>query len=297
MKSRLVALVAAVVMVVVAVQVRAGLDDREVDRRPHVVCASELAFVCEVISGDADVDVEPAGITTDRLLAADEVDLDGWITPGPWAAMVRQSRERASKPGLLTASAPVARARLAVAVWPERLTALRTTCGGEVGWACLVQAAAAPTFKLGLPDARRDAFGLVALGSTARSLAPDNPLEDDAFRGALDALARAVPRPLPPFVTVLAGGPSLADAYVTVAVGPGTRMTHVYIAPVVTADVVPAHGRGERGRRAADLLRDERVADALRAAGYDTSPGPEPSGLPDVGVLEALRNLWAEVAP
>lgn len=297
MKNRGLALVAAVAMVVVAVQVRARLDDREVDRRPRIVCANEVAVVCVLIQDDADVDIEPAGVTADRLLAAgNDLGLDGWITPGPWAEMVRRSREQASKSGGLTVAAPVARSRLAFAVWPERLDGLRSTCGGDVGWQCLVQASAAPTFKLGFPDPRRDALGLVALGSAAQALAPDNPLDDDVLHGALDTLARAVPQPLPPFLTVLAGGPSLVDVYATVEVGGSRRMTLTYPAPVVTADVVPAYGVGERGRRAADLLRARRVADTLQGTGWDAASGRTPSGLPDVGVLEALRNLWAEVA-
>jgi hypothetical protein len=295
MRNRLLALVAAVAMVVVAVQVRARLDDRATRGRPRVVCATELAVVCDAIDGDADVRVEPAGVTADRLVSAgDRIDLDGWIAPGPWADVVYASRERALKPGSLVAGDPVARARLAIAVWPDRVHA----CGGEVGWACLVQATTVPAFKLGLPDARRDGLGLVVLGSLARSLSPDNPLDDDAFRGALDALAGAAVRPVPRLATVLAGGPAFADALVTAEAGADTggRMALAYPAPVVTVDVVPAAVPGERGRRAADLLRDGRVAEALRAAGWDTSPSPSPSGLPDIGVLEALRDLWGEVA-
>ncbi|HEX2038942.1 MAG TPA: hypothetical protein VHF47_04320 [Acidimicrobiales bacterium] len=295
MRSRLLALAAAVAMVVVAVQVRAGFDERAAEGRPRIVCAGELAAVCEAVDGDADVVVEPAGLTADRLVAAgDDLGLDAWIAPGPWAELVRSSRERALRPPGLTAGAPVARARLAVAVWPGRLPG----CGADVGWPCLVQATTVPTFKIGLPDARRDGLGLVVLGSLARSLSPENPLDDDAFRGALDALAGAALRPPPKLATVLAGGPAFADAHVTAEAGADTggRMELAYPAPVVTADVVPAQVPGERGRRAAELLRGRRVAEALRAAGWDTSPGAEPSGLPDVGVLEALRDLWAEVA-
>lgn len=278
-------------MVVVAVQVRARLDDRAEDRRPRVVCATELAMVCDALDDVADVEVEAAGVTADRLLAADDdLGLDGWVAPGPWAELVRQGRARVQKAGGLTVSGPVARSRLAVAVWPGRLSC------GTVDWRCVVQATTAPAFKIGFPDARRDALGLVALGSLARSLSPDDPMEDDAFRGALDALDRATPRPLPKFTTVLAGGPSLADAYVTTEAGAGRRMTLAYPAPVVTAEVVPAHGRGERGRRAAELLEGERVVGALRTAGWDTSPEAGGSGLPDIGTLEALRALWAEVA-
>lgn len=282
-------------MVVVAVQVRARLDDREVDRRPRIVCATELAVVCEAIDGDADVRVEPAGTTADRLVTAgDDLDLDGWVTPGPWPAVARAVRTRIGKqPGMHVSGPPLARARLVIAVWPDRAG----VCGGDIGWACLVKAAASPSFRLGLPDARRDALGLVALGSAAQSLAPEDPLNDDGFRGALDALDRAVPRPLPPFATVLSIGPALADAYVVAeSAGGRDRMTLAYPAPVVTADVMVGDVRGDRGERADALLRSKRVRDALVQAGWRTDLGALDSGLPPADVLEALRVLWTEVA-
>jgi hypothetical protein len=297
MRSRVLALVAAAAMVAVAVQVRAGLDEREAEGRPRIVCATELALVCDALDGDADVQVEAAGVTADRLVGGgDDFGLDGWVTPGPWPALVRTARTRLGKqPGLHVFGRPLARTRLALASWPEATEPVRKACGAALTWDCLVAAAGSPAFKLGLPDPRRDGLGLVALAGAAQALAPEAPLEDDRFRGELDALARAVPRPLPPFRTVLAGGPALADVYVTVEAGAGNRMRLAYPSPVVAVDVMVGDVRGGRGERADALLRGGRVRDVLVEAGWRTDVEGA-SGLPAPDVLHALRAMWMEVA-
>jgi hypothetical protein len=293
MRSRLLAFVAAVAMVVVAVQVRAGIDDG--DDRPRLVCATELAEVCASLADRADTTVEPAAATA----TGDVGDVDGWVVHAPWPQLVDAARRREGDAPLFRAGAPLASMRVGLAVWPDRLAALRKACGREVDWACVAQAATTGSwatlggdpgwgaFKLGFPDPRRDALGLLALGSLAAALAPEWPAGNEEFPGTVATVARSVPRPLPPLATVLAGGPALADAYV-VAVPPAAvgRMTLVYPAPVVTADVVLARRRnGNSGQLAA----------WVRAARIDGNDGPGVAL--DVGTLEGLRALWDEVAP
>lgn len=310
MRIRLLALVAAVAMVVVAVQVRTRIDDDGGgSERLHLVCAPEVAVVCDTVADRVRTTIEPAGVTADRLVAADgELGLDAWVVAGPWPEVVADARSRAGKRRVLTPLGPgIARSSVVFAVWPDRVAVLEKHCGGTVSWDCLVRAAQSPSWaalggpatwgapKLGLPDARRDGIGLVVLGSTAASLAPDDPL-GEGMQSALSALAAVVPRPLPSFETVQAGGPALADTYVTIeAVARIHRMRLIYPAPVVTADVLLGIV-GSRGSTLGALLDTEKVRRALTANGWRPRDDKDPA-LPDSGTLEALRALWAEVAP
>lgn len=306
MRSRLLALVAAVGMVVLAANVRERMDDG--DRGgPVVVCAVEVAAACDALGDRARVQVEAAADTADRLIAArGRSPLDGWIVPAPWPDFVRAARSRAGAPPILgTADRVLARSAVAIAAWPDRAAVLEKACG-TVNWACLVRAARAPGWtslggdaawgapKIVLGEPRRDGVGPAVLGSAAAELAPDDPLGSDDLRGAFGGLARARPQPLPSIDTVLAGGPSLADVYVTVEALTRTRADRlrlIYPSPVATADTVLTTATQEVPSAVA-----ERAGPALVRQGWRS---PAPAGgapLPDAAVLEGLRALWAEVA-
>lgn len=298
MRSRVLALVAAIGMVVVASNVRARIDEGA-DGGPRVVCATEAAAACTALEGSARVEVEAAGDTAAKLIEArGTAPLDAWIVPAPWPELVRAARQRAAVPPTLgTDDRLLARSNVVIGVWPDRAAALEKACG-SVSWACIVRAAGAPAWtalggesgwgvpKIALADPRREGVGPAVLGSAAAALAPDDPL-GDAVRGGFAALARAMPRPLPSLDTVLAGGPALADAYVTVeALAQNGRLRLIYPSPVVTADMVLTTVTQDIPAAVADRARD-----ALGRAGWRA-----PAGAPlDATVVEGLQVVWGEV--
>lgn len=305
MRSRLLALVAAVGMVVLAANMRARIDDGDSDR-PLVVCAVEAAAACDALGDRARVQVEVAADTADRLIATrGRPPLDGWIVPAPWPDFVRAARTRAGAAPILGAADRVlARSPVAIGVWPDRVAVLEKACGA-VNWACLVRAARAPGWtslggdaawgapKIVLGDPRRDGVGPAVLGSAAAELAPDEPLGSDDLRGAFGSLARARPQPLPSVDTVLAGGPSLADVYVTVEALTRTRpdrLRLIYPSPVATADTVLTTATQEVPPAVA-----ERAGLALVRKGWRAAASPGATVRPEAAVLEGLRALWAEV--
>lgn len=301
MRSRLLALIAAVGMVVLAANVRARIDEGPEDR-PLVVCSTESSAACAALGNSVRVQVEAAADTAARLIAVPgDVPLDGWVVSAPWPEIVRSARARAGLPLFRgVADRSIARSAVVIAVWPDRVAVLEKACG-TVSWACLVQAARAPGWtalggqaawgmpKIVLADPRREGVGPAVLGSAAAALAPDDPLASDDLRGAFAALARAAPRPAPSLDTVLAGGPALADAYVTVDVVAQTdRLRLIYPSPVLMVDTVLATATPRvlaavSARAGAALARRARQA-------------PSGIGLPEPAVLEGLRVMWDEVA-
>lgn len=286
-----------------AANVRARIDNGD-NGGPLVVCAVEVAAACEALGNSARVRVEVAADTADRLIAArGGPPLDGWIVPAPWPDFVRKARARAGVPPILgAADRGLARSAVVIAVFHDRAAALEKACG-TVNWACLVRAARAPTWtslggapawgapKIALGEPRRDGVGPAVLGSAAAELAPDDPLNSDALRGAFGSLARVAPQPLPSFDTVVAGGPALADAYVTVealALARTDRLRLIYPSPVVTADTVLTTATQEVSSAVA-----ERAGAALVRQGWRGRPG---TAAPDADILEGLRVLWDEVA-
>jgi hypothetical protein len=303
MRSRVLALLAAVGMLVLAVNLRARIDDNGSDtHRPLIVCAVEARAACDALDDDARVQVEAAGDTAARLIAAqDEPPLDGWVVPAPWPDIVRAERVRAgAHPLLRPGDVVLARSSVVIAVWPDRTAVLEKACG-TVNWACLVRAARAPAWtalggeaawgapKLALGQPLSEGVGPAVLGSAAAELAPDDPLGSDDLRGAFAAIARAGPRPLPSFDIVLAGGPALADAYVTVeAVARTDRLRLIYPSPVAAADMVLTTASGAVGPATADRARR-----ALERRGWRA---PSASATLAPAVLAGLRTMWSEGA-
>ncbi|MEY2477155.1 MAG: hypothetical protein QOG87_2470 [Actinomycetota bacterium] len=326
---RLLALAAAVAMVVGALAVRNRMDDDKVSRSTELrlLCATELEAACDAIEDDPDssvtVTVEEVGTTLDRLAEADVAGFDGWLTPGPFPQMVRETRKADGHTALIDrVSRPLARSRVVIAMWKERATALATRCVDRaVEWKCLGDAAGRPwkdvggrdtwgSVKTALPDPTTTAAGVVTLGAATATFfgQPDvgslDINESDAYGAWLNNLKTAnvnvdVARML------AAGGPSIADAAaglevsvkpVVDAAAASAEVSLIYPSPVATADVFLGTVTSERAALLAELLEGSLGRAALRAGGWQIGNAglPPTSYLPVPGLLAALRDRWAQ---
>jgi len=283
-----------------------------------VVCATELAAVCEQVRREhpeLSVTVEDAGVTAERLSASsfsrDATPMDAWLVPRPFPAIVDENRAFAGlEPVLGDASATLARSPLTLAVWNDRLDALRGTCGGDVTWSCIGDRAGLPwtdtggqeswgTVKPGLPDPATAASGSLVLSqATAQQLGrPDfasNDLQEAGYQTWLDQLKRSV-RSYPPTST---GGPlgqmlsqgkgtfDLAGSVEAVS-GPGvttsrynSQLTVLYPSPMVTADLVLVPLRGSSpGDGAREVFESDVTAAALATNGWRVNGQPPAAGV------------------
>jgi hypothetical protein len=225
--KRLLALVAAALMIGGAVLVRgwlddgggsAGDDDPDDDRGDVAVlaCDPSLETVCLELASDRDdldVVIEDAADTRARLepgsARPDEVGIDGWITIAPEPEIVAEQRERAGLPAILgEPSAPLARSPLVMVGWNERVDVLIGACG-QLDWRCVGDRAGAPWESIdgdagwgrvepGIDDIERDATALAVGGQAAASFFEtadfaSNDFELDGFRSWWEDLFDAIP--------------------------------------------------------------------------------------------------------
>lgn len=259
MTKRVLALLAAVLMVAVAVVVRDRIDDGsgadaggDDDGGPSavVVCAAELDAPCRDLADahpELTVRVEEV-TTTERVLADagfDSADppFDAWLTLAPFPEMVAEQRARALLPPVLDEStAPVARSPLVIAIWNDRLAVLSGPCNGTISWRCIGDAGGRPWSELGgpaawgsvkpshsLPD--RTATGLLVLAQASGSYLgrtdfSRNDFDGDAgFRRWFEQLERSIPSfptpPRTPLDEMLSIGPAVYDLTGTTEAGAG----------------------------------------------------------------------------
>jgi hypothetical protein len=173
--------------------------------------------------------------------------------------------------------------------------------------------------KIAVGDASQEAVGLIAAAAATvdyfgRADLSTADLEDPGYQDWLSGLVRATPTTMPAFTEVLATGPSVEDALATTEAelisglagyARTPRPTLIYPSPVMTADLVLATVPGRAGERLRDALGDA-VKKELPKQGWHvsggegaggkgpvpTAPLPPANGLPDPGVLAALRNAW-----
>ena len=316
---RLVALLVAVSLVVLAVVIRNGINDGG-GTKLRLVCTPELASACNGLGSNVDVTVEEPGITADRLEKVGANGLDGWLTPGPWTELVQQARIRAGNPAPLSPSLALARSPIGLAIFPDRLARLVTACGGQPSWKCIGDTAGRVNWsaiggpaewgdiKVGIPDPTQDATGLAALGAatigyfgTADPIAID--VHNDGFRTWLRNLATAS-KGVPPLEQMLAAGASVGDmAAIIEAVGSSAvrtsarvpKPTLLYPAPVVSADVVLGSAGTDRGQQLAHLVESRAPALLLAAGWKPTDRRTSPSLLPG-DLLDALRTAWRDAS-
>ena len=134
--KRVLAILGAGLMIVVAIVVRAALDDDENVQAVgdlRVICVTELRSVCDALDGG-----EVQDVGRDRpALGADELDADVWVTFERWPEVADIDADRS-----VTGEAiPVASTPLAVVVWKDRAAELeKQACPGAIGWRCLGEA-------------------------------------------------------------------------------------------------------------------------------------------------------------
>ncbi|MGI8807876.1 MAG: substrate-binding domain-containing protein [Acidimicrobiales bacterium] len=324
---RVFALVAAVAMVAGSIALRGRLDRHEEDQANplRIVCATELGPVCDSRGSGAQITVEPAARTADRLSRSSDGDpgVDGWLVPAPWPQIVDGRRARQTLPPLFAdVGRPLARSRLVIVVRRTLVDTLGPGCGGTVGWKCLGDAAAAspPRAKPGHPDPATDAIGTLVVGhATAAYFGRSDDLstfdlDNTDFARWFRALERATP-PLAsggsPLGEMLGTNFAAYDAVGTIEAEAKTiletsavrdRVVLSYAAPMATADVVLAGAGGDTARRLADFATDHDTRKALADAGWDVdgasrggSQLPPTNGLPSPGFLDALRSRAEEV--
>ncbi len=312
---RLLAVVAAAAMVAGSIAIRSRLDRQEVDRTNplRVVCAAELGTVCDTLKRtSAQVTVEPAPATADRLGRDDNPEIDGWLVPAPWPQIVDgRRRPRGLLPLFDDVSQPLARSPLVIVM--SRAVADRCASG----WKCLGEAVARNQARPGHPDPRDNGFGALIAGQAAASFfgrivdLSTTDLDDPAFAEWFRTLQRATPPHISGssllnemlgtnFAVYDAVGTIEAEAAPTLAESAvRDRVTLLYPEPMATVDVVLA-GPGSRLREVAggDTVR-RALADAgwrMGAGATQTGPPLAPgNGLPSPGFIDALRSRAEEV--
>lgn len=328
MPARLLAFVAAIVMVAGAVAIRDRMDDKEERATTvlRIVCATELATTCEAMAEDDDagrleVTIEPAGVTSDRLSGDDGAEaareLDGWLVTAPWPAIVADANRRAGREPLVKEGPVLARSPVVLAVWPERGTVLARHCKvPEVTWRCLGdnagrlwqevggQATWGPV-KPGHPEVST-AVGLAVVGAATAGyfgrtdVARMDLEDDDAYRSWLSRLEQSIALSSSPLEDMLLGGPAAFDAVGTIEAEAGPLLARsarpekpqlTYPAPVATADVVLGGFRGRRAHLLADLLAGSVGRKALAGSGWRV-PGERPvQGVPSVPAVPPTSGL------
>jgi hypothetical protein len=291
-------------------------------QRRTVVCSPELAAACDALAagGLATTVVEPAGTTAARLertTAAADVP-DAWLTLDPWPAMVDDVRGRAQLDPLFSDPARLASSALAVVGSANRLDVLDAHCGNQATWRCIGEVAGRPwadlggqpawqTVKPGHASPVDSASGLLVFGNAVvsyfgRTDVSAADLADDGFRSWVRQLERAVPNfggpqgtpyeqwnlPVPSFDLV---GTTGAEITATPP-RPDKQARVFYPSPMGRADAVIVTSGG----RAPDEAMTAAARSALTASGWDAPADGAAEGLPSVGTLEALQQVWEEVA-
>jgi hypothetical protein len=284
--TRVLALVVAVGLIVGAVFLRSAFDDDEAatatgeDGPVRVVCATELAAACAEVDGD----VEDAARTASRLIGEAQPDLDVWVAPAPWPAMVDDARTRAGRDALFDDATVVARSPITIVAGGDP---------GDCGWRCIGDG----TDTLGMPSPDAG-FGLLVLGAaatdwfgTADFAANDF---DPAFRSWITGLADRIVVTDDPVRRILQSRAFFdlavsyeASARSTLDAASADRkdgLSLQYPHPMTFLDATVA-AVGGVGTSITDA-----AGDALLANGW-TAPASTPTGLPRPGVLLALQEL------
>ena len=335
---RALAFVVAAGLIAGSLVLRDRIDDRSERENTVVrlVCATELAAACdELRNSDAPSVqplVEPAAKTAERLSRPGEIDLDGWLVMPPWPDVVDGARRQVGLPELFDDPGDaIARSPLVIVVRRQRQAALRASCGGEIGWKCIGDAAPKRWVEIGgeapwghvkpwHADPQSEAVGLLVAGQATGAYFAPTPvtafeLEDDAYLAWLGGLERAV-RNTDGSVETMLTAPALVDIVGTTEADAGPQIATaavtetpavLYPQPVATADVVLAPVAGSRvtptlrdlvaGQGARALAKTGwRVEGEDPAAGVDASVDlPPTNGLPTSGALEALRGPLSEI--
>jgi hypothetical protein len=286
--SRILAVLVTIGMVAGAIYIRDRIDDdggggAGGNGGAQLVCDPVLESACRAVSGD--VVVEDAATTAERVIGADSFEGDGWVTAGPWPAMVDELRETAGRTPLFgDGGRVVASSRMAV-VGPAETPGPWRAVGDAVGGSDL---------RLGWRDPA-SGLGVLQVGAFAVGFfdGPDFATNDfdAAFRSYLEGIEDEAEVARNPLERRLQQGVSFAAAVVSFQAeaerlleeaAPGRRgdLQPLYPDPVVAVEAVLAGTEDGAG----DLR------ESLNEQGWDVPA--DRSGLPSPGVLAAL---WQEV--
>lgn len=313
MAKRVLAVIGAVALVLVAIVVRSALDDGDTtpgrDDRPSdgqlvAVCDTDFADQCRALDGAA-VRVEPSATTSAAIVDGTAEDIDVWVTTSAWVELTaaRVASHEGSIP--LGSVQPLAIGDVALGVVAGRADALQGLCGGQPSWRCLGDNAGRPwadvggqptwgAVRTGLPDADT-AVGLEVLASVAAGYFGSttfaaNDFAPEAFDGWLARLAAPSGAGDRDLLATLVRRQGTYDAGGVLAheAAPRVELVTVSLRPSVPVRVVAVQ------------LGDEGLGDggALRAAFVDagwTPGGGEPAELLVPGVMGALHDLWKDV--
>ena len=315
MRARLLAFSIAVLMVVAAIVARNRIDQHHEDSTHplRLVCSTELQAACEALPATIQITYVPAAETANALSSSTPPDIDGWLTTGPWPAIVQERRQRNGQAVLLDQSQPLARSRVVVVAFPDRAAVIKKACP-DIALKCVVDIAGRGDWtkvggqsawnppKVGLAAPNTEASGLAVLGAATASLfgsanLSSTDLDDPNFDTWLKGLVGASRGDQ--LGQMVAVGPSVADFAITLDAlaqplvsAAANKPSLLYPATVTSADVVLGTFDTSRSRRLADLVRSSKFLDN---AGWQ-SPSTSPSGLPPAGFLDALRAAWGEAA-
>lgn len=255
-----------------------------------IVCASELAAVCDSIPGAV---IEPAGATTDRLIAARgpaEADLVAWLAPGPWAEMVDEARKLANREAVFAHHEPLARTPLVAVAKRDRLP---PACAPGASWKCIADAVNQDQRFLIAADSPDAPPGLFVRAAVLTGVFGDANYASNDLDQAQDLLAnldvrigQARARNATDLQRFLIQAPDVAVYLTTGATARRPPPTAVVVTPEPTASVDAVLARTGPLPRGFDKAQ---VTRSLRSAGWEAGQGKGDDGLPSPGVLLALR--------
>jgi hypothetical protein len=320
---RVLAVLAAVTMIVLALLIRSAIDDDGGgdggggdggggEDRVELLCAEELADVCQALEDQeiADVRIEAAGDTLDQLGDPEaRFHDDAWLTLAPFPGMVDERRVLELGNSLFGDTAATGFSTpLALAAYTDRADALEADCN-DVGWECLHSAAGDPWSEhhgepawqdvtLGYEPADTSATGLLLMTQAMADHRGEDFAGQDIDVRYLRDLEDAVPTRTnagtPLEVLLVQGPPAFGvvgalgkDAEAAALTERGADLRVFYPAPMFRAEVVLAGDAGE-------LAGSDELEDALAEAGWEQ--GEDGIDLPEPGVVDAVRTAWEGVA-
>lgn len=269
-----------------------------------IVCVTELADVCTALEAeieDVAVEIAEAGTTADALTSLDGPPLfDAWVTLDPWPDMVDIDRELDQRSGLFDETPAAASMPLAILTFSD--VAGDLGCGKEVTWSCLGDEAG-PQVRVAIPPAD-SALGILVAGQAASSFLETTEFDRDniresSFQSWLDRLlgtSRVSDAPTAMLQqgqgAFVAAGTTRRAAQAAAASERGQQQDMLVVNPdravsirVVVAPLVS----GDRADRAVRLLTGNTGKATLGQNGWKVPAADGGSGLPDAGVLVALR--------
>lgn len=320
--NRVLAVLAAVVMITGAVLIRSRLDDNppkiaaktDPSGPLTIVCVTELQAECDALHAaqpDVNTRVEDAATTADAL-AKGKSDADGWLTMEPWPEIANGLVTKA----IFTSSTPIASSPLVIAMAKEREVVLAPNCaGGVIGWKCLGDNVGRPwtdltggvtawgNITVGNPRLT-SATGMLLYGNAitgyfGRTDIATNDLANDSGFGAWNTTMKSTFSESDPFLDFVAqlptkfGAVGATSAEEQTNIGVHTaEVTVVNPVPLATAVVELAPvADGARAQRVEQLASAASMMQTLQQQGWTIGQIPAQTGLPSPDVMLALSDL------